>query len=277
MTDPKNTGEQTEEMEELEQPDIDPVNYQAIYRDDMVVANPKTFWEKITNLAYRSRKGLYALLLISFVGSVILNIITISRPDIRNLLLAYYDPFVKNHAPDPIYSIEDYSFDAGNLYERYRIISAYTWGKKGFTEMGVNQEMIHLYLVDQFETDLLVLTALRERVLNDPEGNEVIYNALRHSIAEYYLQRKIAGNDSDYRAMVNENEVEDFYTKNRNLYKNSDLKESEIKAILRDTLLSMKQKEIGQEIFLQRRKILDSIMAGTEHKIHDLKTPSSDR
>jgi len=261
----KKQKEQT--TEEITEEVIDPINPAAIYDDHSAHDATESFWDRMRGFSHKNKRVLYAALLVTFIGSVILNIITISRPTMSNILLSDYAR--KTAQPEnPIYSIENYFFGSSDLVLRYMALSEYTWGPAGAKKFQQNKKHYTDYLVDQFETDLLVVDGLKKEVFNTPQATVILMNALKHAAAEYYVQTMLKQKDSDFSVTVTESDIENFYKKNKHLFSDMNVPESEMKGIIQNSLLQSKQQETRIDFFLKRKKILEKIQKEEHHKFY---------
>ncbi|MCE9599181.1 MAG: hypothetical protein K8S54_14555 [Spirochaetia bacterium] len=239
-------------------PELRVENPNALYEDVSFRGKPETAFEKLQHWSHRHKRKLYAVFLLAVVSTLFAGFRS-TTPDSPQKLMDQYFARFGGHSDDWQYSIDRFHFTRAHLATVLPVIARYTLGNRGALDALQDKSTHDVFARDQFETDLLVYAAMQEDVLREPDARTILENALRHAIADYYVQRRLESINSDYRGRVEDAEALSYYEKNQDLYNKNGVAKGKALELIRTTLSGLKREEQRQEMRIQRAKLIARI------------------
>lgn len=227
-------------------------------RPDELLLDGNTFWARMRAWSHRSKRIVYIVFIGTLIGGFGYLMMQETGPDLSQFLSRYFNRF-GNETPDWTYQIGQYQIDRDYLRRLYPVLANYTYGKAGARTVRQDAKVYEEFLNQQFEMDLMAYAAWKSGALNDPEAKLIIGNAIRRAAADYYLYKNIQNDANDFRTQVSDQEVIQFYSKNRSIYEKQGMDKKQAFAMIRGTLSELKSDRVRTQLQTGRRVVLDRL------------------
>jgi len=245
------------EAEQAEEELVSPENPMGFYEPYDARGRPQSGWGRFTAWAHGSKRWVYAIFLIAMVLAFWLAMRQSEPGSPKHLVDAYFSRF-QGHSEDWRYEIADYYIPASHLTALYAVLVRHQFGPEDASEAFQNGELFDGFLRAQYNTDILVIAARQEGVLDSPEGKLFVENAVRNAVAEYYVQQA-APDEALGVQPVSEAEVREFYEANRETYERIGLDQTRALQAARMTLEQQRQSRANEERTLLRAQIVQQL------------------
>lgn len=113
-----------------------------------------------------------------------------------------------------------------------------------------------LFKKDAINKHIILIEALNNNILNDKKLNDYIWYSIKNSIIQYYLQQHYTKSGQVKNITVNNNEINNIYTKYQDIYNKLGFTKEQALIVIRQTLLQEKKK---QQLQIFERDILNTI------------------